>query len=103
MNNIIPPDKLQEFEKAPFANNKELLMKLYFEERDSRDYSDPAGISEGDESEEDKVYDLNQLHRLPLTHRVHKEEHENLLETLSQHSKNQPYKTIEQRGKFLGQ
>jgi len=96
---IIPPDKLQKLEKGLFENDKESISKHYFEERNSQDYSDPNGASDKSilNNTDDKVYDLDELHNLPMTHRVGRDEDDNLIDSLSRLSKRDPLKTIDRR------
>lgn len=56
MERVIPPNELQEMEKMHYESSQMSFQKLYFEDRDSEDYSIP-------ETSNDKVHDHINLYR----------------------------------------
>ena len=83
MEKIIPPNKLQDFEKSPH-NDEESIRQYYFEERNSQDkIKEETKAPDNKPSKEDIVYDLNKLHKLPLSQRLEEEEQDNLYETIA--------------------
>ena len=82
MEKQIPPNKLQEFEKEPH-NDEESMRQYYFEERNSQDKIEiDTDVEDNKNSKEDIVYDLNKLHKLPLSQRFEDEEQDHIYDTI---------------------
>jgi polo-like kinase 1 len=96
INTVIPPNKLQEFEKAPQDDieNLENIEKIYFEDRDSKDYSGHSKKfylsrleSEDNNTTQYEILDLDELAKLPLTHRHEEEKQTKLFDNITQSDK----------------